>query len=219
MFSPFVIFIMIVSVFVALIADIFDPFSSLLNSSRGKTGKQIGDSMEDVAYVHNEKGEKVLDEDGTAKVNWKKIGKKAGGWCSGACLYVAFVLPLSLLITYVVEPIVFISAITQKIGIPYLAYAMLGIIVISVVVTISSLSKAMKSVFKKDESAKEPGPDATTEERLAYKIRKDMEKEVTEKKVVITTGGWILSILRRIFFALPDLYLVYLIVLALMPKG
>ena len=126
MFSPFVIFIMIVSVFVALVADIFEPFASLTNSLRGKTSKQIIDSMEDIAYVHDEKGDRVLDDDDDPKVNWKKIGEKAGGWCLGACFYIVFILPLSLIITFVVEPIVFISAITQNIGIPYLPYETLG---------------------------------------------------------------------------------------------
>ena len=86
-------------------------------------------------------------------------------------------------------------------------------------VIVFSIVKGVKSAFKKDDGIKEPGPDASDDERLAYQVRKTMEKEADEKKVAITTGQWILSILRRFFFALPDLYLVYLIVLALLPKG
>lgn len=218
MFSPFSIFILLASILIGLSCTIFNPLNKVSAYMRGKTGKQLGEAFDKAVYVY-EDGVKVMDDDDTPKINWSNIVSKGSSCCLSGCCFLGILLPLDYLVTYVVEPIFILTAITKGIGNVYLAYAMLVIILISAFLAIRGLVLGAKEISKATKAEKAPEPKfANDEERIAYKVRQDMEKEQEEKKVSLTNSQYFLDILRRIFFALPDLYLIYLVVLALWPK-
>ena len=217
LFSAFSIFVMSISAFLAIAIAIFNPFANLLGKSRGKTGKEIGEKIEKVVYVLDSDGKKKLDEDGNPEINWSGISSNAGGWCTGACLFLAILMPISYLITFVIEPIYIISAITKGIGSVYVAYAMLAIILYLAISKIVAFIGIIQAAFKVSEPEIIPGINAPQEERLAYEIRKKIKEEEAAKKVEVTTASWLKSLFFRFVYALPDLYLVYLVVTALSP--
>jgi len=214
MFSPLTIFVLLTCALIAITADIVDPFSNLVGQMKGKSAKQIKDEVTKTVYVVDQDGKEVLDEDGDPKINWRGLSNKAGGWCCSACLFMAVLLPLSWLVGFVVEPIFAITAITKGIGNIYVAYGALVIILIAAFRFVYSIGKVVGNSFKKVKPEEKPGPNATPEELVAYEVRKQVE----EQKVSVTNASLFWLTMRRIFFALPDLYLVYLLVLALLPK-
>lgn len=172
MFSTPVVVFLILCATIQLIAIVSDPTPRL----KGKSSLQMkaalkSETLGSGSAVMNQKGQ-------ITAVFWTLI-----------------LVPLSLLISLVVEPITFIVAINREIGNKYLAIGAIFIIAVWIVRTVVTYRLT-----------KQAGKDATSEQ----------EKQELELKM-----GWklqgnnLVATVRKIFFVLPDLYLVYLIILAL----
>lgn len=190
MFGTFSIMILIMSALLALIADIADPSYAM----KGKRKAELLSALEKETYVFDENNQKELDENGKPKINWRGLFVNKDGSIS-PIFYIVVLFPFALLITLVVEPYYMITAIQKGIGNTLLAYAGLAIITSSVTYIVASYVIAKKAASKFIDP----------EEAAAAEARKYVE----------LSGPPRVTLARRIVFALPDLYLVYLIVLAL----
>lgn len=171
MFSTPVVFFLIICATIQLTAIICDPTPRL----KGKSSLQMKAALKSDSYG----GNVILNQNGQIT----------------AVFFTLVLVPLSLLISLIVEPITFVVAINREIGNKYLAFGAISIIVIWFIFTIASY------VITKN-AGKNASSDAERQElelKMGWKLQ----------------GGNAYTMARRVFFALPDLYLVYLIALAL----
>lgn len=208
------IWLLAVGALIALAADIFNPFANFLFKYRGKSNGDLGKNIEKNFYKFDADGKKVLDEDGDPEVNWGKAVRKGGPWVVSCCFWGLFVYPITLAITFVLEPIAAFQAILNHIGNVYLAYAALAIIFITLISTLWTWGSMISNAFKESTDSKKPGPNASEEEKWKY----EFEQAAKAAKPVVTGSSLFWSFCRRVFFALPDVYLVYLIVMIFISK-
>lgn len=173
MFSTGVLIFLTICATIQLIAIVADPTSRL----KGKSSLQMKAALKSETF-------------GSTNIVLNRNGQIT------AVFFALVLVPLSILITCIVEPVTFIAAINREIGNKYLAYASLTILAIWLVWTVASYL-ITKNAGKKA---------ATEEERQELELKKGWELQ----------GGGLASITRKIFFALPDLYLVYIIAIVMM---
>jgi hypothetical protein len=222
MFSTFAIFVLFASVCGICVIELWS-FSGFGWERKGKTSKQTSQELFGNIYVTDETGKIKLDEDEHRMIDWDNVAKKRLPLLAKACFSLLVINPLSFLITFVVEPIFAITAITRSIGNVYFAYAVLVILVIQLIKMCFDIKKLiLDSVKSVNDSIPMPGDEKYNNANPAQKKEYDAllaarEAEL-EKTVPVTNATLIHTTIRHLFFALPDLYLVYLLVLALLPK-
>jgi len=162
--------------FVGTMMLISDPTQKLIGWSRGKTSSQI-------------------EEDTKAWFEENGVGKAISLGCGFALFLI-----VSILYTFVVEPIAVLNAVTHKIGNQPLAYAMLAIVAYSWV----------KSAWGLKNIKKNPG------QKVAVITTEEGEKiEGIVMDTVVDLPDPTILMFRRAFFALPTLYLWYLFLIAI----
>jgi hypothetical protein len=142
------------------------------------------------------KGE--VEAEAKAWVEEQEAGKVIGKGCG----FLFFIL-LALLYTYVVEPVAVISALVNKIGYQPVAYVMLAIVAVSWV----SSARA----FMKGKSSTETQVEGVVVTEAGQQVKGTVIE--TDEKIELPHPLWLRA--RRVFFALPTLYLWYLFLVAI----
>lgn len=196
--STFGVFLLAVLAFVGTILVFNNPLTKIYNSV-------LGDRKE-MSQTEFQKGVEKLGE------KWSEEGNRAEG-----CSFLLFLL-LSLLYSFIIEPIYVIHALVNNIGYQPIGYAMLGIIAISWIIFVKEIKKMNKIKRKEEEKRKRIDnllakyENALQEENLeeASNINKQlfMEEAALEKKIKLPNP--VSRRIRQLFFGLPTLYLWYL---------
>jgi hypothetical protein len=176
LFSPYATFLLGVAAFLKIILHFPNPIKREIRQNEGKTAYQIEHEF----------------ESSLKKDRWNVIIIELGSW-----LYMLMVL----LYTFVINPLVVITAIVRKIGYQPIAYAMLLIVAIACYIWVRTVYLAVKA------------------NRREYVAEEELEHIVPYRWVVLAdklklserTRYWI----RRIFSSLPELYFWYLLLAVL----
>lgn len=177
--SPFGVFLLALAAFIGTVSIFVSPLDRFKKWAKGRKKselqKEINDKMEEA-------------DDG------ELLGKLLV-WGAGCCIYFL----LGVIYSFIIEPLVVIFAITNKIGYQPVAFVMLGIVALSWILIIRTFL-----------TSKETETKVTVETGTGEQI-----KGILVDHDEIDFGNPIWNGLNRIFFNLPTLYMWYLFLVGL----
>lgn len=171
-------FLLVVAALVGTLMLVLNPFRHLLKKMDGRKGSELQAEVKE--YIDKASGEEIL---------------------KNGCKWGCFV-TLSLLFTFVIEPIAVLSAISGQTGNQPLAYVMLAIIAVDWIRFIRTV------FFSKNANQGTEGTIVTTDGTEVQGTVVNLDKEIHLGNPVVLTA-------RTLVSALPTLYLWYLFGIAI----